>query len=207
MKLFTFLTLSLPLLTVASPTIGGVGHNPSDLVRRNDTDPAPDPNAPFEIDQSLPVTEVVPVRAGLAPAAPAWLQWTHNWKVGSVTGDHLIRMSSDGNVRFKTHFHAGGLWGYKYAEVCGLRDLGGQVYTLERHGSVHGTLSRGSRNHDVDETKYNALVKQRWEKIRGSPTMSCKVKTSWDFFGLLKDILDLVKKFGPIVGEIVKLFG
>jgi hypothetical protein len=128
---------------------------------------APSPKAVIG-DSTSSITNLAPLTG--------WLQWTHNWDLGSVTGNHLIKFYQDGRVQFKTHFHAGGLWGYNYALTCALRDSAGHVYTLQRQGTVHGTFSPGSRDHDVDQTTTNANVKTYWANIKASPLMHCKVK-------------------------------
>ncbi|KAK3368732.1 hypothetical protein B0H63DRAFT_455489 [Podospora didyma] len=159
-------------------------------------DPAP-PNATAETKRDLEAR------------AYQSLTWTHNWNLGSVTGDHLITFWSSGSVRFKTHFHNSGWWSYDYGINCALRDVGGRVYTLSRKGRVKGKIEFwASHNADADETRFNNQVKLHWADIvNGNKLMYCKVRTtnsiSWDALkSLLNDVLSIIKTVGPIVAAI-----
>lgn len=148
------------------------------------------------------------------PRAITSLQWEHNpWKFSiKATGSHLIVFHSSGYVRFKTHFRATGFWSYNYGIACAVRDDDGRVYSLSRRGKIRGTITPGSRNHDVDETKYSAAVKLHWDDIvKGNRIMQCKVRMANTLnpaalLKLLGEVIDIIKKWGPVVISVISIF-
>jgi hypothetical protein len=156
----------------------------------------------------------VPVARGIQARAITKLQWEHNpWTFSiKATGSHLIVFQSNGYVRFKTHFRATGFWTYKYGIACGLRDKAGRAYSLSRSGTIHGTNSFGSRNHDVDQTRFNAAVKAHWDDIvNGNRRMQCKVRMANSLnpaalLKLLGEVIDILKTWGPVVASVIAIF-
>jgi hypothetical protein len=140
---------------------------------------------------------------------PPSLSWDSSYKFDggvAASGNSHITFSQTGTIRFKTHFHDSGALGYNYAISCALRDSQGHVFSLSRKGKIHGTFDKGSRNSDKDETKTDPRVRANWGSIVQSQKMHCKVKMNWNVAGLLGEVVDLVKKYGPIVGEVIALF-
>jgi hypothetical protein len=107
------------------------------------------------------------------------IRWDHKWNFNNgvaANGESLIELHSNGQVRFKTHFHDSGLIEYDYSIACVVRDGEGHVFSLTRKGTIRGTLSfGGNRNDDHDEAKNHPSVKQYWKALQRSERMSCHV--------------------------------
>jgi hypothetical protein len=121
-------------------------------------------------------------------------------------GNSDVTFYQNGNVEFKLHFHEAGALGYDYALSCALRDSGGQACTLTHKGKVHGTFAPGSRNSDFHETKRHPMVQQRWAQIAANAKLHCRVKMDWNVGDLVKEVINVVKVAGPIIGQVVALF-
>lgn len=129
-----------------------------------------------------------------------------SWDLSPVKGTSFQAIYSNGDVRFKTWFRNSNRWvTYRYAIACVFRDaLEGQpahVFKTFRTRQLGGTAIGGPGDtHDVDATWNNPLVATHWDNIRaGDGLLHCKASRSFDVADLIGQLIDTVKKYGPII--------
>lgn len=85
--------------------------------------------------------------------------------------------------------------------MCGLRDTAGHGFSMSREGSL-GARKSTTFQQDVP----SPYLAQYWNDIvNGNMVMACEVKGSFDLPGLLEQVLDIIKTYGPTIGEIIAL--
>ncbi|OCK87760.1 uncharacterized protein K441DRAFT_682395 [Cenococcum geophilum 1.58] len=139
-------------------------------------------------------------------SSPTTLLLTHLRDLSPVKGTSFQAIYSNGDVRFKTWFRNSNRWvTYRYAIACVFRDaLEGQpahVFKTFRTRQLGGTAIGGPGDtHDVDATWNNPLVATHWDNIRaGDGLLHCKASRSFDVADLIGQLIDTVKKYGPII--------
>lgn len=144
----------------------------------------------------------------VAKRAGQSMTWNQNFKFKHVKADATETFHRNGNVRFRSYFRNGGWPTYKYALTCGVRDKDGNVYTLTRKGRICGKARFWcSKKDSKDVTKYNAAVKNHWASIVAGPRkMHCRAQLKWDLGGLINGIIDILKKYGPIIKSVIAIF-
>ncbi|KAH8689776.1 hypothetical protein GQ44DRAFT_230062 [Phaeosphaeriaceae sp. PMI808] len=227
-----FLLYFLPLVgfTAAYPT------DSTDLVARDaptnataptaipDEDDSPDVEDPADeemadLGESIGGEGDLPLPPLEKRNIPTQWGWTQNYKftrkplIGKrrtmVTGNSLVNMKSDGNVRFYTYMRATRVLSYNYAITCGIRDKVGRWYTMTHKGTVCGSGRPWcSSKSIIDDKTYVSSVKAHWADIMaGDRKMVCKAQAKWALGDLLNDIKKMLEKTGKVVGAAIKIFG
>ena len=117
-------------------------------------------------------------------------------------GSTHITLFSDGQAKFSGHFHNSGAIGYQFSVVCVLVDADLQAYTSSHQGTIAGTFTPGSADHDWNKVNTNGLISQNWRAIVATPVFhnNARISTDW------KVLLHQVVEAAGIVVSVVNLF-
>lgn len=80
----------------------------------------------------------------------------------SLGGDIDLTIDGDGNYQLEVRMHHSGLPNYSFRLGIFLRAGNGMVFALYSHGTVHGTLSLGSRDFSELQSGSNPTIKDHW---------------------------------------------
>lgn len=134
------------------------------------------------------------------------LNYNNKYKFKKATGSSKIQLFKSGKVLWSGRFHDSGALAYDYSVACALRDAAGHAYTLQHKGVIKGTFEKGSRTSQWSQTKSSPNVKRFWAQITKSGKVTCKAKVNWNIKNAIKEIVADVKKYGPIVKDVIALF-
>jgi hypothetical protein len=124
---------------------------------------------------------------------------------GSVT----VTVHRDGSVRWQGHAHNSGLDGYDFAVSAIVRAPSGKGVALVHRGSVGGTLTSGSRDHDWDETQPpSAAIAASFDSFAGAQ-LETNLEYSSDIGSAFEAATGWLVKYGvgtvlgPVGGAVV----
>ena len=123
---------------------------------------------------------------------------------GSVT----ITINRDGSVRWQGHAHDSGADGYDFGITALVRTPSGRAIALAHTGSVGGTLTSGSRDHDWDEIHPSRPYISNFLSDYSNGNLETHLDYSSDIGETFESIINWVVKFGigaslTYVGAIV----
>jgi len=111
---------------------------------------------------------------------------------GSVT----VTINLDGSVRWQGHAHDSGADGYDFGITALIRPSSGPAIALAHTGSVGGTFTSGSRDHDWDETSPPRVdISSSFSAYNGAP-FETHLEYDSDIGSAFESLVSWIIKFG-----------
>jgi hypothetical protein len=83
----------------------------------------------------------------------------------ALGGSVSLTIRGDGSYDLTVHMHDSGLPDYSFRLAILLRSTDGKIFALYSSGTVHGTLSTGSRDFDDHQTAQEKLLHDEWSSF------------------------------------------
>jgi len=109
-----------------------------------------------------------------------------------VGGAAHLTLGQNGAYHFRGHFHDSGAVGFDVALFWAVKDFQDRVYTFENAGSVGGTFTAGSRDHDFDVNSFDARIADNWANIGARPMAHAQAKVDIDLGALRDSVMEVV---------------
>jgi hypothetical protein len=109
-----------------------------------------------------------------------------------VGGAAHLTLGQNGSYHFRGHFHDSGAVGFDVALFWAVKDFQDRAYTFENAGSVGGTFTAGSRDHDFDVNSFDARIADNWANIGALPTAHAQAKVDIDLGALRASVMEVV---------------
>lgn len=123
-----------------------------------------------------------------------------------VGGWSHLTIYRDGGYHFTGHFHVSGAPSYNVGMVWMVRAANGQTFLFTDTGSLHGTFSSGSRDHDWDKSGNNAEIARNWSALVANNRVHWQAKTNMDLGSIINSVKQLVEAAGTVV-KIIQVVG
>ncbi|MGH3718153.1 MAG: hypothetical protein ACRDRI_04785 [Pseudonocardiaceae bacterium] len=132
------------------------------------------------------------------------------WSTGSITfkngvpvgGWAELTLFSNGNYRFRGHFHVSGAPSYNVELAWGVRDARGRLYTFSRSGHLAGTFEPGSRDYDWDVSGHNNQLAAGWSDLNAHWNYKWNAAVNWDAKALVNQVTSAISTVGTVVSVI-----
>jgi hypothetical protein len=123
-------------------------------------------------------------------------------------GSASLILRDDGTCIFHGNFHDSGLVPYSVTFAMVVHTDSGKAFSFTKSGGVSGTIdvtedSSKSRDFTWDDTTKNPAVAAAWPDLVKGFDYHWKADVGIDPGTLLKDVIAVVQKVAPIVGQVI----